>query len=85
MPRVSPFRGPFTLNRRRPLVLRNSDNAVGIQHLNRDPRLPSQLHRAKDLSIERGEKFPLSQRNRNLQITLERIAETDPRIILTTH
>ena len=37
------------------------------------------------LLIEWGEKFPRLQREQNLQIALERVAETERRIILTTH
>jgi tRNA threonylcarbamoyladenosine biosynthesis protein TsaE len=36
------------------------------------------------LLIEWGEKFPRLQREQNLQISLERVAETERRIILTT-
>jgi tRNA threonylcarbamoyladenosine biosynthesis protein TsaE len=37
------------------------------------------------LLIEWGEKFPRLRREQNLQISLERVAETERRIILTTH
>jgi len=37
------------------------------------------------LLIEWGEKFPHLQREQNLQIALERVAETERRIILTSH
>jgi tRNA threonylcarbamoyladenosine biosynthesis protein TsaE len=36
------------------------------------------------LLIEWGEKFPRLQRQQNLEIALERVAETDRRIVLTT-